>query len=52
MGPAAAPSPAAVPAETKVPAEAAAKPSITPFPEANAATKPVKKAKRTTKKKK
>jgi hypothetical protein len=52
MGPAAAPPPAAVPAETKAPAEAAATPSVTPSPEANAATKPAKKAKRTTKKKK
>ena len=50
MGPAAAPTPAAVPAASK-PA-AAAKPSSTPSPEADAATKPAKKAKRTTKKKK
>jgi hypothetical protein len=50
MGPAAAPTPAAGPAASK-PA-AAAKPSITPSPEADAATKPAKKAKRTTKKKK
>jgi hypothetical protein len=52
MGPAAAPPSAAVPAESKPSAEAAAKPSITPPPEADAASKPVKKAKRTTKKKK
>ena len=52
MGPAAAPVPAASPAESKPPVEVAAKPSITPSPEANAVPKPAKKAKRTTKKKK
>jgi len=52
MGPAAAPPPAAVPAESKPQAEPAAMPSITPSPEANAAPKPAKKAKRSTKKKK
>lgn len=52
MGPAAAPPPAAVPAESNPPAEAAAEPSITPSPEANAVPKPAKKAKRSTKKKK
>jgi hypothetical protein len=48
MGPAA----AAVPAASKPPAKAVAKPAIAPSPEANAATKPAKKAKRTPKKKK
>jgi hypothetical protein len=52
MGPAAAPPAAAVPAESKPPAEPAAMPSITPSPEADAAPKPAKKAKRSTKKKK
>jgi hypothetical protein len=51
LGPAVAPPPAAVPVESK-PVETAAKPSITPSPEANAVPKPAKKAKRTTKKKK
>jgi hypothetical protein len=51
MGPAAAPPPAAVLAKSE-PAAAAAKPAITPSPEAGAATKPAKKPKRTAKKKK
>ena len=52
MGPAAAPPPAAVPAESKAPAEAAASQPVAPSAEASAATKPAKKPKRTTKKKK
>ena len=52
MGPAAAPPSAKVPAKSELPAPVVAKPSITPSPEANAATKPAKKAKRTAKKKK
>jgi len=51
MGPAAAPSPAAGPAKSKPPAEAAASQPVAPSPEANAATKPAKKPKRTKKKK-
>jgi hypothetical protein len=52
MGPAAAPPSAAVPAKSKPPAQAVAKIAISPSPEADAAPKPAKKAKRTTKKKK
>jgi hypothetical protein len=52
MGPAAAPPAVAGPAKSKPPVEAAAKPSIAPSPEADAATKPAKKPKRTPKKKK
>ena len=52
MGPATAPPSAAGLAKSKPPAEAAAKPSITPSPEADAVSKPAKKPKRTTKKKK
>ncbi len=52
MGPAAAPSPVAGPAKSKPLAEAAASQPVAPSPEASAATKPAKKPKRTTKKKK
>ena len=52
MGPAAAPPSAAEPAESTPPEEAEVKPAIKPPPEANAATKPAKKARRTAKKKK